>query len=159
MDAGAQMDRLLMFGELYSEQHLADMVANPMFMLAVDAVNSTTQPGALADRTKQPLVYAGQLTYLTKFVRDTGLLRLEEAVRKMTSMPAIHFGLGRRGLLAAGYAADVVVLDMERLATPATLLEPAVYAEGVEHVLVNGAAALDDGRHTGARSGRPLLRA
>lgn len=159
MDAGAQMDRLLMFGELYSEQHLADMVANPMFMLAVDAVNSTTQPGALADRTKQPLVYAGQLTYLTKFVRDTGLLRLEEAVRKMTSMPAIHFGLGRRGLLAAGYAADVVVLDIERLATPATLLEPAVYAEGVEHVLVNGAAALDDGRHTGARSGRPLLRA
>ncbi len=157
-DAGPAMDRLLMFGELYSEQHLADMVSNPMFMLAVDAVNSTTQPGTLASRTRQPLVYAGQLTYLTKFVRETGLLRLEEAVRKMTSMPAIHFGLGRRGLLQPGFAADVVILDMERLATPATLGEPAVYSEGVDHVLVNGELVLDGGRHTGARSGRPLLR-
>jgi N-acyl-D-amino-acid deacylase len=147
-----------MFGELYSEQHLADMVSHPLFMLAVDAVNSTTQPGALADRTKQPLVYAGQLTYLTKFVRDTGLLRLEEAVRKMTSMPATHFGLRGRGLLAPGFAADVVVLDLERLATPGTLTAPAVYAEGVSHVLVNGTFALDAGDHTGALTGRPLLR-
>ncbi|MFN8619263.1 MAG: amidohydrolase family protein [Chloroflexota bacterium] len=158
MDAGPQMDRLLMYGELYSEQHLADMVSHPLFMLAVDAVNSTTEPGPLADRTKQPLVYAGQLTYLTKFVRETGLLRLEEAVRKMTSMPATHFGLRGRGLLAPGYVADVVVLDLVRLRTPATFVAPAVYAEGVDHVLVGGTAVLDDGRHTGARPGRPLLR-
>lgn len=157
-DAGPQMDRLLMFGDLYTEQHLADMVSNPMFMLAVDAVNSTTNPGPLADRTKQPLVYAGQLTYLTKFVRETGLLRLEEAVRKMTSMPAIHFGLGRRGLVAPGYAADVVVLDMERIRTPGTIANPAVYAEGIDHVLVNGTIVLDAGVHTGALPGRPLLR-
>lgn len=158
-DAGGAMDRLLMFGDLYSEQHLADMVSSPLFMLAVDAVNSTTQPGVLADRTRQPLVYAGQLTYLTKFVKETGLLRLEDAVRKMTSMPATHFGLGRRGLLAPGYAADVAVLDMERIRTPATIMDPAVYAEGVDHVLVNGTIVLDAGRHTGIRSGRPLLRA
>lgn len=93
-------------------------------------------------------------------MRDTGLLRLEEAVRKMTSMPAIHFGLGRRGLLGARVRCGRRGL---RPRTPRHAghesAEPAVYAEGVEHVLVNGAAVLDDGRHTGARSGRPLLRA
>jgi N-acyl-D-amino-acid deacylase len=157
-DAGPAMDRLLMFGELYSEQHLADMVGHPLFMLAVDAVNSTTEPGTLASRTRQPLVYAGQLTYLTTFVRDRGLLRPEEAVRKMTSMPATHFGLRGRGLLAPGYHADIAVFDLDELRAEATLEQPAVYARGVSHVVVNGVLALDDEATTGARTGRALLR-
>ena len=151
------MTKLLMFGQLYSERHLADMVAHPLFMLAVDAMNSTTT-GPLAERTQLPLTYAGQITYLTKFVRETGLLRLEEAVRKMTSMPATHFGLRERGQLVRGYHADVVVLDLEALRAPATLEHPTVYAEGVTHVLVNGTFALDAGEHTGALAGRTLLR-
>jgi N-acyl-D-amino-acid deacylase len=133
------------------------MVSHPLFMLAVDAMNSTTSE-PLAGRTQLPLSYAGQITYLTKFVRETGLLRLEEAVRKMSSMPAIHFGLRERGQLLRGYHADVVVLDLEALRAPATLEQPAVYAEGVTHVLVNGAFALDAGGHTGALAGRTLLR-
>lgn len=158
VDAGPDMAKQLMYGRLYSEQHLADMVSHPLFMLAVDAMNSTAT-GPLSERTQLPLTYAGQITYLTKFVRDTGLLRLEEAVRKMTSMPATHFGLRERGQLVRGYLADVVVLDLGTLAAPATLERPAVYAEGVSHVLVNGAFALDGGDHTGALTGRPLLRA
>jgi len=132
-------------------------VSHPLFMLAVDAMNSTAT-GPLSERTQLPLTYAGQITYLTKFVRDTGLLRLEEAVRKMTSMPATHFGLRDRGQLVRGYLADVVVLDLDALAAPATLERPAVYAEGVSHVLVNGSLALDAGEHTGALSGRTLMR-
>jgi len=157
VDAGPDMAKLLMYGRLYSEQHLADMVSHPLFMLAVDAMNSTAS-GPLSERTQLPLTYAGQITYLTKFVRDTGLLRLEEAVRKMTSMPATHFGLRDRGQLVRGYLADVVVLDLGALAAPATLEKPAVFAEGVSHVLVNGTFALDGGDHTGALPGRPLLR-
>lgn len=156
-DAGPDMTKLLMFGELYSEEHLAQMVGHPLFMLAVDAMNSTAT-GPLAARTHLPLTYAGQITYLTKFVRDTGLLRLEEAVRKMSSMPATHFGLRERGQLVRGYHADVVVLDLDALRAPATLEHPTVYAEGVTHVLVNGAFALDAGVHTGALAGRALAR-
>lgn len=155
--AGPDMAKLLMFGDLYSEEHLAAMVGHPLFMLAVDAMNSTTS-GPLAERTQLPLSYAGQITYLTRFVRQTGLLRLEEAVRKMTSMPASHFGLRERGLLLRGYHADVAVLDLDALRAPATLTRPTVYAEGVTHVVVNGTLALDAGAHTGALAGRTLLR-
>jgi N-acyl-D-amino-acid deacylase len=157
VDAGPDMAKLLMYGRLYSEQHLADMVAHPLFMLAVDAMNSTAN-GPLAERTQLPLTYAGQITYLTKFVRETGLLRIEEAVRKMSSMPATHFGLRDRGQVVRGHHADLVVLDFEALRAPATLEHPTVYAEGVTHVLVNGAFALDTGDHTGALSGRILVR-
>lgn len=155
--AGADMPKLIMYGDLYSEEHLAAMVSHPLFMLAVDAMNSTIdQP--LAAMTGQPLVYAGQITYLTHHVLETGLLRLEEAVRKMTSMPAGHFGLRGRGLLQPGCAADIVVLDLERLRAPSTVLEPTVYAEGVRNVLINGVPVLDDGGHTGSRPGRTLTR-
>jgi N-acyl-D-amino-acid deacylase len=155
--AGAEMPKLIMYGELYSEEHLAAMVSHPLFMLAVDAMNSTIDP-PLAAMTGQPLVYAGQITYLTHHVLETGLLRLEEAVRKMTSMPAAHFGLRGRGLLQAGCAADVVILDLDRLRAPSTVLDPARYAEGVDHVLVNGSPVLEDGTHTGSRPGRTLRR-
>ena len=76
----------------------------------------------------------------------------------MSSMPASHFGLRDRGQLVRGYHADLVVLDFEALRAPATLEHPTVYAEGVTHVLVNGAFALDTGDHTGALSGRILAR-
>ncbi len=156
-DAGEDMPKLIMYGELYSEEHLAAMVSHPLFILAVDAMNSTIDP-PLADMTGQPLVYAGQISYLTHHVLETGLLRLEEAVRKMTSMPAGHFGVRGRGLLQAGCAADVVVLDLGGLRAPSTIMAPAAYAEGVRTVLVNGVPVLDESEHTGSRPGRTLTR-
>lgn len=155
--AGPDLPKLIMFGDLYSEEHLAAMVGHHLFMLCVDAMNSTTT-GPLAERTRQPLVYAGQITYLTHHVLETGLLRLEEAIRKMTSMPATHFGLRGRGLLAPGYKADVVVFDLAHLKATSTLANPVAYAEGVRTVLVNGRFVLDEGVHTGALAGRHLLR-
>ena len=155
--AGPDASRMFMYGELYTEAHLQAMVSHPLFILAVDAMNSTTQ-GPLAEQTHQPLVYSGQIYHLTHHVLETGLLRLEEAIRKMTSMPASHFGLRGRGLLQPGFTADVVVLDLSRLKANATLAAPVAYAEGIEHVLVNGAFVLDGNLHTGARPGRNLLR-
>lgn len=155
--AGPDVATMFMYGELYPESHLQAMVAHPLFMLAVDAMNSTTSL-PLAERTYQPLVYAGQIYHLTHHVLETGVLRLEEAVRKMTSMPASHFGLRGRGLLQPGFAADVVVLDIAKLKATATLAQPVAYAEGIDWVIVNGSIVLDAGTHTGARPGRNLLR-
>jgi len=76
----------------------------------------------------------------------------------MTSMPAAHFGLWDRGLLRAGYAADVVVFDFEELDDVSSTERPHAYAHGVEHVLVNGVVVVDGAEHTGARPGRHLLR-
>jgi N-acyl-D-amino-acid deacylase len=86
------------------------------------------------------------------------VLRLEDAIRKMTSMPAHHFGLHDRGLLRPGYKADVVVFDYANLAGTSTLEQPLSYARGVEHVLVNGASVVQESEHTGARPGRHLHR-
>ncbi len=90
------------------------------------------------------------------YVRETGLLRLEEAVRKMTSMNAQKLGLPDRGLLRPGLVADVTVFDPERVIDRATYTQPFQYSEGIEYVLVNGTLVLDQGKHTGARPGVAL---
>jgi N-acyl-D-amino-acid deacylase len=92
------------------------------------------------------------------YARDLKLFPIEEAVRKMTSLPARRMGLSDRGLLRPGMAADVVVFDPEKIRDVATFEEPNVYSEGVEHVVVNGRVVLDGGRMTDERPGRPLTR-
>jgi N-acyl-D-aspartate/D-glutamate deacylase len=92
------------------------------------------------------------------YVRRLGLLKLEDAVRKMTSQNAAKLGLTDRGLLRPGCYADVAVFDAERVIDRATYAEPFQYAEGIEYVLVNGEVVLERGKHTGARPGRALRR-
>jgi len=83
-----------------------------------------------------------------------GFLGPEDAVRKMTSMPAQVLGLKDRGLLREGYWGDVVVLDPDTVADTATYDNPKQYPKGIPYVLVNGAVVIDNGHHTGARPGR-----
>ena len=157
-DAGHGYESVLVVGTLFTDEHLAEMISHPLFCLGVDTF-TTTLDGPLADVLRHPLGYAGHVHYLTHHVRETGTLRLEEAIRKMTSMPAAHYGLWDRGLLRRGYAADVVVFDYDALDDVSTTDDPHHYARGVEHVLVNGTVVVDGGVHTGARPGRHLLRA
>ena len=103
-----------------------------------------------------PLPFAGMVHFLTYWVRRKGALRLEEAIRKMTSMPATRFRLRDRGLLRAGGFADVVVFDYETLDDVATLDNPVAYCSGIEHVIVNGAVVVDASEHTGATPGQVL---
>jgi len=156
-DAGDAYESILVVGRLFTDEHMAEMISHPLFSLGVDTF-TVTESGPLADVLRHPLGYAGHVHYLTHHVRANGTLRLEEAIRKMTSMPAAHFGLWDRGLLRRGYAADVVVLDFEGLEEVSTVDDPHHYARGVEHVLVNGVQVVTDGAHTGARPGRHLLR-
>ena len=95
---------------------------------------------------------------LGHYSRDLKLFPLEEAVRKMTSLPARRVGLFDRGLLRPGLAADVVVFDPDRIRDVATFEAPNAYSEGVEYVVVNGRVVLDAGRMTAERPGRPLTR-
>jgi N-acyl-D-aspartate/D-glutamate deacylase len=92
------------------------------------------------------------------YARDRGLLRLEDAVRKMTSLNAAKLGLTDRGLLRAGQFADVTVFDPATVIDRATYEQPFRYGEGIEYVVVNGQLVLDKGKPTGAKPGRPLRR-
>ena len=89
-------------------------------------------------------------------MRDEGVLTLEDAVRKMTSLPAQILGLRDRGQLTAGFAADVVVFDPDNVRETNSFENPKSYPEGIPYVLVNGVVVIDDGQHTRARPGQVL---
>jgi N-acyl-D-aspartate/D-glutamate deacylase len=89
-------------------------------------------------------------------VRDEKVLTLEDAVRKMTSLPAPILGLRDRGQLHEGFAADVVVFDPATVGETNSFDKPKSYADGVRYTIVNGAIVIDGGNHTGARPGRAL---
>ena len=95
---------------------------------------------------------------LGRYVREWGVLTLEEAVRKMTSFPAEYLGLPERGRIAEGYWADITVFDPERIIDRSTWKDPSLFSEGVVHVLLEGQLALRDEEMTGATLGRRLLR-
>ncbi len=155
--AGPKLDSLGLVAILFTEEHLRETIGHPLFSLGVDGVSSRID-GPLAAQTRTPINFCGMTHYLTYHVRERHTLSLEEAIRKMTSMPANHFGLRDRGLLRPNCFADVVVFDFERLEDVSTLEQPVAYVRGVDCVLVNGVPVVDGGNHTGARPGRNLLR-
>ena len=94
---------------------------------------------------------------LARYVKETGTLSLEEAIRKMTSWPATRMGLERRGVIREGAWADITIFDLEHIDDRATYEEPVLFPEGIEYVLVNGVVVIEDGgAHTGARPGHVL---
>jgi N-acyl-D-amino-acid deacylase len=113
--------------------------------------------GPFAEDLAHPRAFGSMPRILGRYVRDEHVLTLEDAVRKMTSLPARRARLFERGLIRPGMAADVVVFDLERVRDRATFEKPLQYSEGVTHVVVNGRVVLDDGKMTSERPGRPLL--
>jgi N-acyl-D-amino-acid deacylase len=112
--------------------------------------------GPLSREKSHPRAWGSATRILGRYVREEKLLPLEEAVRKMTSLPAGRVGLLDRGLLRPGMAADLVAFDPLTVRDRATFSEPAQYSEGVPFVAVNGQLVVDEGRITDARPGRPL---
>ena len=155
--AGAGMEDLIAVGLMFTEAHVADMVSHPLFSFEADFI-SIDLDSPMRNTAPFKASYAGMIHFLTCHVRERKTLRLEDAVRKMTSMPATHFGLRERGLIRKGYFADVVVLDYEKLDDGATDSQPFAYSRGVEHVIVNGTVVINHSEHTGERPGRNLLR-
>jgi dihydroorotase/N-acyl-D-amino-acid deacylase len=112
--------------------------------------------GIFAQEKSHPRGWASTARILGRYVRDEKLLRLEEAVRKMTSFPAAAAGLPDRGLLKVGFAADLVAFDLAKVEALATYEEPRRYSKGFPWVAVNGVLVVDDGRITGATPGQAL---
>ena len=158
-------DQIVGIFDYIDEAEIRRVLSHPLVMVCSDGlvmppVEELDDPGLY-----WPCSYGEYPGILERYVRDEPLLRLEEAIRKMTSFPAQRFGLLDRGVLRPGLAADLLVFDLDRLRDRATNPYPHSfpfaniphgYAEGMDFVLVNGAVVVDDGEHTGAAPGRVL---
>jgi N-acyl-D-amino-acid deacylase len=105
-----------------------------------------------------PRSYGTNARVLGRYVREMKVIGLEEAVRRMTSLPAQKFGLLDRGLLKEGMAADILLLDELTVSDKATFEKPHQYSTGIPYVIVNGKTVIGDGKHNGEKPGKPLKR-
>jgi len=138
---------------LMSEENIARQFARPWVSLCSDA-ESPAPEGPFLKSNPHPRAYGTFARFLGKYVRDEGVMPLEEGIRRLTSLPAGNLKIRRRGALAPGYFADVVVFRPDSIIDHATFDQPHQYATGVVHVFVNGSQVLKDGEHTGALPGR-----
>ena len=138
---------------LMSEDNVRRQITLPWMSFGSDA-GSLAPEGVFLNTNPHPRAYGNFARLLGRYVRDEGLIPLEEAVRRLTTLPASNLKIRRRGALKPGFFADVVVFDPKEIRDHATFAEPHQYATGVVHVFVNGTAVLRDGEHTGATPGR-----
>jgi N-acyl-D-amino-acid deacylase len=136
-----------------SEDNVRRQIALPWLSFGSDA-ESLAPEGVFLKANPHPRAYGNFARLLGRYVRDENVIPLEEAIRKLTSLPATNLKLRRRGSLRPGTFADVVVFDPATIADHATFEEPHRLATGMIHVFVNGTQVLRDGEHTGATPGR-----
>ena len=155
-DPDAKIER-----EIISEEEVLVFLKHPDSMIGADTFALDDKWGMQSPPyfLPHPNTYGLYPRYLRRYVKELGVLSLEEAVRKATYLPAKRVGLEGRGVIKVGAYADLVLLDFERLRDLGDPIEPRKYPEGVEYVIVNGVIVVERGRHTGARPGRVLRRA
>ena len=138
---------------LMSEENIKQQLKLPWVSFSSDA-GSMAPEGVFLNNSTHPRAYGNFARLLGKYVRDEQVISLEEAIRKLTSLPASNLRIQGRGQLSPGYFADIVVFDPTSIQDHATYEEPHQYATGMHHVWVNGTRVLADGDHTGAMPGR-----
>ncbi len=136
-----------------SEENIEKKLALPYMAICSDA-GSYTNEGIFLEQSTHPRAYGSFARLLGHYVRDRKIISLEEAIYRLTSLPASNLKIAKRGLLKPGYFADVVLFDASTIRDHATFSEPHQYATGVQHVFVNGLQVLKDGEHTGLFPGR-----
>jgi N-acyl-D-amino-acid deacylase len=134
-----------------SDQDVKNIMQYPFNMFASDASIRVFGSG-----NPHPRGYGTNARVLGKYVREEKVISLEEAIRRMTSLPAQKFQLKDRGLLREGFAADIVVFDPATVTDNSTYDKPHQYSSGFKYVLVNGVVTVEDSKHTGARAGSTL---
>jgi N-acyl-D-amino-acid deacylase len=145
-------------GALYfmaSENDLQFALKQPWTSLCLDA-GELSLDGPLYEPHTHPRAFGAMPRFLGHYVRDLHLLPLEQAIRKMTSLPAQRERLRGRGLLKEGYFADITIFDPNAIQDTATYQEPASLAKGVKYVFVNGQLEFQDGKLTGITAGQAL---
>ena len=140
---------------MISEDNIRKQIKLPWVSFGSDA-GSMAPELPFTKSSTHPRAYGNFARLLGKYVRDEKVIPLEEAVRRLSGLPATNLELDRRGFLKEGMFADVVVFDPRTIADRATFENPHQYAVGMKHVFVNGVQVLKDGEHTGAKPGRAL---
>ncbi|MCY7357479.1 MAG: D-aminoacylase [Rudanella sp.] len=148
----AQMKRIQMVYHTMSEEDVATILRYPNTMIASDA-----GVASFGKNMPHPRAYGTNARVLGRYVRELKIIPLEEAVRRMTSLPAQRFHFADRGLLAPGFAADVVIFDENTVSDAATYDAPHAYSVGLSYVLVNGVPVVENGKHNGKKPGQVLL--
>ena len=138
---------------LMSEENVKKQVAIPWVSFGSDE-GSYTNEGVFLKSNAHPRAYGTFARVLGKYCRDEKLITLQEAIRKLSKLPATNLKLQKRGELKTGNYADIAVFDPAKVKDNATFDKPHQYAEGMIHVFVNGVQVLKDGEHTGAKPGR-----
>jgi N-acyl-D-amino-acid deacylase len=138
---------------LMSEENVRKQIRLPWLSFGSDAGSLATE-GVFLKSSTHPRAYGNFARLLGKYVREEKIIPLEEAVRRLTSLPASNLKLRDRGMLKPGYFADVAVFDAAKIQDHATFEKPHQYATGMVHVFVNGIPVLRHGEHTGALPGR-----
>lgn len=146
----------VIFKEYISEEDIKTLLKHPWVMISTDS-EATASYGVLKDlSTYYPANYGEYPRILEKYVREKKLLRLEEAIRKMTSLPAQKLGLMDRGLIREGMWADIAIFDLKKIRDKATNRFPHEYPEGIEYVIINGKIVVEKGKYTGVLAGKVL---
>ncbi|HNV28910.1 MAG TPA: D-aminoacylase [Cyclobacteriaceae bacterium] len=138
---------------LMNEENIKRQIALPYVSFGSDA-GSPTAAGMFLKYKDHPRAYGNFSRLLGKYVRDEKVIPLEEAIRKLTSLPATNLKIQKRGQLAPGYYADLAIFDPAKIQDHATFENPHQYSTGMVHVFVNGTQVLADGEHTGAKPGK-----
>jgi N-acyl-D-amino-acid deacylase len=138
---------------MMDEENVKRQIALPYMSFGSDA-ESVAPEGEFLLNNVHPRAYGNFARLLGKYVRDEKVIPLEDAIRKLTSLPAGNLGIRKRGMLKPGYFADVAIFDAAAMKDNATFEKPHQYSTGMVHVFVNGTQVLKDGEHTGAKPGR-----
>jgi len=138
-----------------SEDDVRAAIAHPLVSMCTDS-GAKAEDGIYSEEKSHPRAWGSAARILGRYVREEKRLSLEEAVRKMTSLPASRMGIADRGILRPGMAADVVLFDPATVIDRSTYADPLHYSAGIPYVMVNGQLVVDGGRITAARPGRPL---
>lgn len=138
---------------LMSEENVKKQIALPWMSFGSDAGSPATE-GVFLKSSTHPRTYGNFARLLGKYVRDEQVISLEEAVHKLSQLPATNLKIEKRGSLSEGNYADVVLFDATTITDKATFEDPHQYSEGMQHVFVNGTQVLKDGEHTGETPGQ-----
>jgi N-acyl-D-amino-acid deacylase len=138
---------------LMTEENVKRQIQLPYISFGSDAESSTASGNFLKTPT-HPRAYGNFSRLLGKYVREEKVISLEEAVRRLTSLPASNLKIQKRGALMPGYFGDLAIFDPTKIADHATFENPHQYSTGMVHVFVNGTQVLENGEHTNARPGR-----
>ena len=140
---------------MMSEDNVRKELRLPWVSFGSDASSMAPEP-PFTKSSAHPRAYGNVARLLGRYVRDEKIIPLEQAVHRLSGLPATNLGLTDRGFLRPGMFADVVVFDPAQVADRATFEKPHQYAVGVNQVFVNGVQVLKDGEHTGATPGRAV---